>query len=73
MNRQKKGIQNIQSLGRRNASGVEESETDEISGQFTDGFNKSKHIQVLLPYRLPLFMKNILVSSEVSNLTSSGT
>ena len=43
---------------------VRAEQADEFSNQFTDVFNKSKHIQVLLANRSAPFMENIHVSAE---------
>ena len=66
LNGQKKDIQGIPPLKRRNGNGVAESEleqADEFNGQFTDVFNKNEHSQVPLPKRSALFMNEIVVSA----------
>ena len=64
---QKKDMQGIPSLKRRNGSGLAESELEQaekFNGQFTDVFNKSEHNQVPLPNRSTPFMEDIHISAE---------
>ena len=64
INSQKKDIQGIPPLKRRNGNGLGESEmeqVDQFNGQFTDVYNKSEHTQVPLPNRSAPF---IHVSAE---------
>ena len=62
----KKDIQSIPPLMRRNGYGVAESEleqADEFNGQFMDVFNKNEHRQVPLSNRSAPFMNDIVVSA----------
>ena len=67
INSQKKDTQGIPPLKRRNGSGLAESEfeqAEELNGQFTDVFNKSKHTQAPLPNRSAPFLEEIHLSAE---------
>ena len=72
INSQKKDIQGIPPLKRRNGSGLAETEieqADEFNGQFTDVFNVTEHTQVPFPNHSAPFMEDIHVSAEgVTNL-----
>ena len=63
INGQKKDIQGIPPLKRRNGNGVAESELEQADGQFTDVFNKNEHSQVPHPNRSAPFMNDIVVSA----------
>ena len=67
INSQKKDIQSILPLKRKNGKGVVQSDlekAEEFNGQFTDVFNKNEHTQVLLLDRSAPFMKDIAVSKD---------
>ena len=67
INSQKKDTQGIPPLKRKNGKGVAESDlekAEELSGQFTDVFNKNEHTQVPLLDRSAPFMNDIAVSKD---------
>ena len=67
INNQKKDMQGITPLRRRNDSRLPKSEleqADEFNDQFTDWFNKSEHIQISLTNCSGPFMQGIHVSAE---------
>ena len=67
INSQKKDIQGIPSLKRKNGKGVAQSDlkkAEEFNGQFTDVFNKNEHTQVPLLDRSAPFMNDIVVSKD---------
>ena len=67
INTQKKDVQGIPPLKKRNGSGLAESDFEkagEFNGQFTDVFTKTEHSQVPLLNRKAPFMEDIVVSKE---------
>ena len=67
INSQKKDVQGIPPLKKRNGSGLAESDfekADEFNGQITDVFTKTEHSQVPLLNRKAPFMEDIVVSKE---------
>ena len=67
INSQKKDIQGIPFLKRKNGKGVAQSDlekAEEFNGQFTDVFNKNGHTQVPLLDRSAPFMNDIAVSKD---------
>ena len=67
INSQKKDIQGIPPLKRKNGKGVAQSDlekAEEFNGQFTDVFNKNEHTQVPLLDRSAPFMNDIVVSKD---------
>ena len=67
INSQKKDIQGIPPLKRKNGKGVAQSDlkkAEEFSGQVTDVFNKNEHTQVPLQDRSAPFMNDIAVSKD---------
>ena len=67
INSQKKDVQGIPPLKKRNGSGLAESDFEkavEFNGQFTDVFTKTEHSQVPLLNRKAPFMEDIVVSKE---------
>ena len=67
INSQKKDVQGIPPLKKRNGSGLSESDFEkagEFNGQFTDVFTKTEHSQVPLLNRKAPFMEDIVVSKE---------
>ena len=67
INSQKKDVQGIPPLKKRNCSGVAQSESEkaaEFNGQFTDVFTKSEYSQVPLLDRSAPFMEDIVVTKE---------
>ena len=65
INSQKKDVQGIPPLKKRNGSGLAESDFEkagEFNGQFTDVFTKTEHSQVPLLNRKAPFMEDIVVS-----------
>ena len=64
---QKKDIQGIPPLKKKNGKGVAQSDlekAEEFNGQFTDVFNKNEHTQVPLLDRSAPFMNDIAVSKD---------
>ena len=67
INSQKKDIQGIPPLKRKNGKGVAQSDlekAEEFNGQFTDVFSKNEHTQVPLLDRPAHFMNDIAVSKD---------
>ena len=67
INSQKKDVQGIPPLKKRNGSGLAESDFEkagEFNGQFTDVFTKTEHSQVPLLNRKAPFMEDIVISKE---------
>ena len=68
INSQKKDVQGIPPLKKRNGSGLAESDFEKadefFNGQFTDVFTKTEHSQVPLLNRKAPFMEDIVVSKE---------
>ena len=67
INSQKKDIQGIQPLKKKNGKGVAQSDlekAEEFNGQFTDVFNKNVHTQVPLLDRSATFMNDSIISKD---------
>ena len=67
INSQKKDMQGIPSLKRRNRNGVAQSDlekAEEFNGLFTDVLNKNEHTHVPLLDRSAPFMDDIVVSKD---------